>query len=106
MLTFSDNKMLSKFLTSLNLFNETCIPEIRMEFLKKKLNVEIADDDVENTHWGEIHIRNFKCSIDTQLHFVFIFHKTIAFNDFLFNINRIISLTLLTLTFEKNCSRL
>ena len=59
-----------------------------MEFWEK-LNVGVADD-VEDTDWDEIHIRNFKCLIDTRLRsFYFkIFHKAIAFNDFLFKINR------------------
>ena len=68
-------------------FNETCIPENRMDFWEKLGN---ADDEVEDTDWEEIHIRNFKCSTDTRLRsFYFkIFHKAIAFNDFLFKINR------------------
>ena len=68
-------------------FNETCIPENQMDFWEKLGN---ADDEVEETDWDEIHIRNFKCSIDTRLRsFYFkIFHKAIAFNDFLFKINR------------------
>ena len=42
-----------------------------------------ADDEVEDTDWDEIHIRNFKCSIVTRLRsFYFkIFHKAVAFND-------------------------
>ena len=38
----------------------------------------------------EIHVRNFRCSIDTRLRsFCFkIFHKAIGFYDFLFKINR------------------
>ena len=60
-----------------------------MDFWEKLGN---ADDEVEETDWDEIHIRNFKCSIDrpTRLRsFYFkIFHKAIAFNDFLFKINR------------------
>ena len=69
-------------------FNETSIPKNRMEFWEK-LNVGVVDD-VEDTDWDEIHIRNFKCSIDTRLRsFYFkIFHKAIALNDFLFKINR------------------
>ena len=68
-------------------FNETCIPENRMDFWEKLGN---ADDEVEDTDWDEIHIRYFKCSIDSHLRsFYFkIFHKAIAFNDFLFKINR------------------
>ena len=58
-----------------------------MDFWEKLGN---ADDEVEETDWDEIHIWNFKCSIDTHLRsFYFkIFHKAIAFNDFLFKINR------------------
>ena len=42
------------------------------------------------TDWDEIHVRNLKCSIDTRLRcFCFkIFHKAIAFNDCLFEIDR------------------
>ena len=48
-----------------------------------------ADHEVEETDWDEIHIRNFKCSIDTRLRSFYLknFHKAIAFNDFLFKIN-------------------
>ena len=61
--------------------NVTCIPEKRMEYWK---NLDVADDEVEDSDWDEIHVRNFKCSIDTCLRsFYFkIFHKAIAFNDF------------------------
>ena len=70
-----------------SLFNETCIPKNRMEFWE---NLDDANDGFEDTDWEEIHTRNFKCSIDTRLRsFYFkIFHKAIAFNDFLFKINR------------------
>ena len=56
----------------------------------KTLNVNLANDDVDDTDWVEIHIRNFRCSIDTRLRsFCFkFFHKAIAFYDFLFKINR------------------
>ena len=69
------------------LFNETCIPKNQMEFWE---NLDDANDGFEDTDWEEIHTRNFKCSIDTRLRsFYFkIFHKAIAFNDFLFKINR------------------
>ena len=54
---------------------DTCIPENRIDFWEKLGN---ADDEVEETDWDEIHIRNFKCSIDTRLRsFYFkIFHKS------------------------------
>ena len=69
-----------------SLFNETCIPKNRMEFWE---NLDDANDGFEDTDWEEIHTRNFKRSIDTRLRsFYFkIFHKAIAFNDFLFKIN-------------------
>ena len=35
-----------------------------MEFWEK---LDGVDDRVEDTDWNEIHIRNFKCSIDTSL---------------------------------------
>ena len=50
-----------------------------------------ADEDgPEETEWGEIHLRNFKCCVETKLRsFYFkIFHKAIAFNAFLFKMNR------------------
>ena len=58
-----------------------------MEFWE---NLDDANDGFEDTDWEEIHTRNFKCSVDTRLRsFYFkIFHKAIAFNDFLFKINR------------------
>ena len=47
-------------------------------------------DDSEEVDWDKVHFTNFKCSIDTRLRsFYFkIFHNAIAFNDFLFKINR------------------
>ena len=40
--------------------------------------------------WDKIHLMNFKCSIDTRLKSFYFkaFHNAIAFNDFLFKINR------------------
>ena len=95
MLTFSilllkAFSVLTKFPSSSSLipfFNVTCIPEKRMEFWEI---LDVADGEVEDSDWDEIHVRNFKCSIYTRLcSFYFtIFHKAIAFNDFLFKINR------------------
>ena len=47
-------------------------------------------DDMEDPDWTEIHLRNYKCTIDTRFRaFYFkIFHNSIAFNDFLFKIKR------------------
>ena len=49
-----------------------------------------CEDEPEELDWDEIHVRNFKCTIDTRLRsFYFkVFHNAIAFNDFLFKINR------------------
>jgi len=46
--------------------------------------------DAEDLDWETIHIRNFKCTIETQLRsFYFkLFHRAIAFNNFLFKIGR------------------
>ena len=47
---------------------------------------------LDNEDWEEIHLRNFKCAIESRLRsFYFkIFHRaTIAFRDFLFKIKRI-----------------
>ena len=68
----------------------TCTPENRIESWKNLLDMNGDEDSPEETDWEEIHLRNFKCSIDTKLRsFYFkVFHKAIAFNDFLFKINR------------------
>ena len=69
-----------------SVFTKTSIPVNHIAFWDN-----IADtDDHEDTDWEEIHRHNFKCSIDTQLcSFYFkVFHKAIAFNNFLFKINR------------------
>ena len=54
---------------------------------EKWLNYFNLDEDVD---WAVIHIRNFTCTIETQLRsFYFkIFHRAVATNDFLFKINR------------------
>ena len=45
---------------------------------------------MDDPDWTEIHLRNYKCAIDTRFWaFYFkIFHNSIAFNDFLFKIKR------------------
>ena len=60
------------------------------QFREKLINVNTDEDGPEETDWEEIHLRNFKCCIETKLRsFYFkICHKAIAFNDFLFKINR------------------
>ena len=75
-------------------FNETCIPENRMDFWEKLGN---ADDEVEDTDWDEINIRNFKCSIDTRLRsFYFkIFTKQLPLMMFYSNLTAEIPLTLI-----------
>ena len=72
-----------------SLLNETCLPEKRIKFWENIFGTDAGDDTVD-TDWEEIHLRNFKCCIDTRLRsFYFkVFHKAIAFNDFLFKINR------------------
>ena len=47
----------------------------------------VEDKDFE---WENIHNRNFKCTIETQLRsfYLKIFHRAIAFNQFLFKIGR------------------
>ena len=49
------------------------------------------DNELDNEDWEEIHLRNFKCTIESRLRsFYFkIFHRAIAFRDFLFKIKRI-----------------
>ena len=75
----------------------------RMDFWKKLGN---ADDEVEDTDWDEIHIRNFKCSIDTRLRsFYFkIFHKAIAFNDFYFKLTAEIPVSVIFVINSPNLS--
>ena len=73
-----------------SMLTETCVPENRIEFWEKLINMNADEDGPEETDWEEIHLRNFKCCIETKLRsFYFkIFHTAIAFNDFLFKINR------------------
>jgi hypothetical protein len=49
------------------------------------VEAKLDDDD-----WEEIHLRNFKCTIESRFRsFYFkVFHKAIAFKDFLFKIKR------------------
>ena len=48
-------------------------------------------NELDNEDWEEIHLRNFRCTIESRLwSFYFkIFHRAIAFCDFLFKIKRI-----------------
>jgi hypothetical protein len=63
---------------------EKCIPEKRISVWNELV------DDPQDLDWEEIHLRNFKCTIDSRLRsFYFkIFHNAIAFNDFLYKIKR------------------
>ena len=62
---------------------EECVPENCNSYWKELCVVP------ETVNWEKIHLRNFKCTIDTLRSFYFkIFHKAIAFNDFLFKIKR------------------
>ena len=63
---------------------EECVPENCNSYWKELCVVP------ETVNWEKIHVRNFKCTIDTLFRsFYFkIFHKAIAFNDFLFKIKR------------------
>ena len=51
---------------------------------------DLSEEDPEDLDWEDIHLRNFKCSIDSRLRsFYFkVFHNAIAFNNFLFEIKR------------------
>ena len=64
---------------------EKCIPDKRICYWQ-----DIAEEDPEDLDWENIHLRNFKCCIDSRLRsFYFkVFHNAIAFNDFLFKIKR------------------
>jgi len=60
-------------------------PEKPKQFWDQSLSSDIDFDD-----WEEIHTRNFYCTIETRLrsfYFKF-FHNAIAFNNFLYKINR------------------
>ena len=56
-------------------------PEKAITFWENLFNDFLEDEDFE---WEDIHNRNFKCTIETQLRsFYFkVFHRAIAFNDF------------------------
>ena len=49
------------------------------------------DNELDNEDWEEIHLRNFKCTIESRFRsfYLKIFHRAIAFRDFLFKIKRI-----------------
>jgi len=62
-------------------------PEKAQCYWKDLFSNCVQDEDLE---WELIHTRNYKCTIETQLRsFYFkIFHRAIAFNEFLFKIGR------------------
>ena len=68
---------------------EKCIPDKRIHFWENLFDSDLSDDP-EDLDWDEIHVRNFKCSIDSRLRsFYFkVFHNAIAFNEFLYKIKR------------------
>jgi len=65
-------------------FIDKSIPDKRIDFWNGLAN------DTDEPNWAEIHLRNFKCTIDTRFRAFYFktFHKAIAFNDFLFKIKR------------------
>ena len=71
---------------SYSIFLEECIPEKSISFWKGSCVLP----DTCTINWEKTHLTNFKCTIDPRLRaFYFkIFHRTIAFNDFLFKIKR------------------
>ena len=63
---------------------DKCLPDKHNSFWEALADFTMDSEDSE-----EIHLRNFKCSISSQLRsFLKFFHDAIAFNDFLFKINR------------------
>ena len=42
-----------------SMLTETCVPESRIEFWEKLINVNADEDGPEETDWEEIHLRNF-----------------------------------------------
>ena len=87
-----DVQKVSKF--TYYVLTKTSIPENRIAFWDN-----IADtDDYEDTDWEEIHKRNFKLSIDTRVRsFYFkVFHKGIAFYNFLFKLIEMIFLIVIS----------
>ena len=73
-----------------SILTDTRSPDNLIESWEILLDMNADESSPEETDWEEIHLRNFKCSIDTKLRsFYFkVFHKAIAINDFLFKINR------------------
>ena len=57
---------------------DECLPENCNSFWKELCVVP------ETMNWEKIHLRKFKCTIDSRLRsfYVKVFHKEIAFNDF------------------------
>ena len=45
---------------------EKCIPDKRIHFWENLFDSDLSDDP-EDLDWDEIHVRNFKCSIDSRL---------------------------------------
>ena len=50
-----------------SMLTETCVPENRIEFWEKLIDVNADEEGPEETVWEEIHLRNFKCFIETNL---------------------------------------
>ena len=69
---------------SYSIFGDECIPEKSISFWKDSCLLP------DNINWEKTHLTNFKSTLDPRLRaFYFkIFHRTIAFNDFLFKIKR------------------
>ena len=70
---------------------DKCIAEKANTFWGNSFEDIDLDIDLDNDDWEEIHLRNFKCTIESRLRsFYFkVFHRAIAFRDFLFKIKRI-----------------
>ena len=73
-----------------SVLSDTCIPEKQINFWSELLDDSGSGPDFDLEDWETIHLNNFKCTIDTRLRsFYFkLFHRAIAFNNFLFKINR------------------
>ena len=74
-----------------SVMNQKCIPEKQMKFWSELFDDSISGMDLNSWEdWETIHLNNFKCSIDTRLRYFYfkIFHRAIAFNNFLFKIKR------------------
>ena len=99
---FSDQDFDTFDIFSNNLILAPKVPRYTYHILKKKVPPEkyqnywenifadSGDNDDPDVEWDEIHERNFKCTIETQLRafYVKLFYKAIAFNSFLFKIGR------------------